>query len=96
MWLNNDLHVVIDSLLRREEKYTDGPYASVSVTGVFIDHLEVKGHSGDTEHVCVLFLFVLELLIDSNPMRGIMAIYHVVMVAVAEGFPQEQKERKNK
>ncbi len=65
---------------------------------MFIDHLEVKGHSGDTEHVCVcvLFLFVLELLIDSNPMRGITPINHVAMAAVAEGFPQEQEERKKK
>lgn len=70
----------------------------VSDSGVFIDHLEVKGHGSDKEHVyvCVLFLFVLERLIDSNPMRGITPINHVAMVAVAEGFPQEQKERKKK
>lgn len=74
---------------------TDGQTVrSVSVSLCKLDHVEVKGHSGDI--VCVLFLFVLDLLIDSNPMRGMTPINHVAMAAVAEGFPQERRERKNK
>lgn len=108
MWTNNYPNVFIDSLRNSPSADGDGCYQDrrtdcaecVSKTEkrslCKLDHVEVKGHSGDTVCACVLFLFVLDLLIDSNPMRGMTTINHVAMAAVAEGFPQERRERKNK